>query len=279
MGFITAYSQSIVKEINDIIRKNNARVGVAAIYKNMTYTVGNKARYPLMSTFKFHVAVAAMRIMERENISLDRMVYIEENQMHKNTYSPLRDKYPDQRIHISYRDIIEYTVSLSDNNTCDWLIDFAGGINKVDSCIKSLGIEDFNLTETEYTMHEDITNCYNNWSTPLSVVKLMNKVYTENILSKEHFLFIEQAMLDSPTGIDKLKAGLPKNIKLGHKTGHSDRTPEGIQIAETDAGVIYLPDGEKCYIAVLIKDSKESDKKNAKIMADISEAVFRSITE
>ncbi|MFR0836434.1 MAG: serine hydrolase [Barnesiella sp.] len=59
--------------------------------------------------------------------------------------------------------MIEYTVAHSDNNTCDLLIEFVGGIKNVDTYIKSLGIKDLNLTETEHDMHENIMNCYNNW--------------------------------------------------------------------------------------------------------------------
>lgn len=78
-------------------------------------------------------------------------------------------------------------------------------------------------------------------------------------------------------GKDKLIAGLPADIKFGHKTGHSDRTSDGIRICEADAGVIYLPNGEKCYIAVLIKDSRESDQNNVQIMADIASLVYHNL--
>ena len=61
-------------------------------------------------------------------------------------------------------------------------------------------------------------------------------------------------MLDCVSGKNKLIAGFPTEIKFGHKTGRSNRTADGIQISEGDAGVIYLPNGEKCYIVVLIKD-------------------------
>ena len=232
-----------------------------------------------MSVFKFHIAVTALKKMEAENIPLDEMVYIKQKEMLKNTYSPLRDKYPDQGIRISYRDIIKYTVSISDNNTCDWLIRFVGGIDEVDSYIKSLGIKDMNFTETEESMHTDIMLCYNNWSTPLAIAQLLKKLHTENILTKEHFAFLETAMLDCVSGKNKLIAGLPNDIKFGHKTGRSNRTADGIQISEGDAGVIYLPNGEKCYIVVLIKDSRESDDDNAKIMADISNVVYRHLNK
>ena len=149
----------------------------------------------------------------------------------------------------------------------------------MDSYIKSLGIKDMNFTETEESMHTDIMLCYNNWSTPLAIAQLLKKLHTENILTKEHFAFLETAMLDCVSGKNKLIAGLPTDIKFGHKTGHSNRNADGIQISEGDAGVIYLPNGEKCYIVVLIKDSRESDDDNAKIMADISNIVYRHLNK
>lgn len=277
LGCTLAYSQIDISEIRKIIRGKQAEVGVAVLYKDMHYSLSNENKYPLMSVFKLHVAVTALKKMEKENTALDSMVYIEPEQMHENTYSPLRDKYPGQRIHMSYRDIIKYTLILSDNNTCDWLIDFVGGIKEVDSYIKSIGINALNLTETEDSMHEDIMRSYNNWSTPLAVAELLKKIYTEDILSDEHFGFLEKTMLECSTGMDKLKAGLPDDVYFGHKTGSSDRTESGIKISDGDAGVIYMPDGERCYLVVIIKDSKESDSDNAKIMRDIASYVYGNL--
>lgn len=277
LNITIALSKINTKHIEQIIENKKATIGVAIIYQDKVYTIGNNNKYPLMSAFKFHIAVTALNKMAKENIALDSMVCISKEKMHENTYSPLRDKYPDQDIHIPYKEIIKYTVSISDNNTCDFLIDFVGGIENVNSYIRSLGIDDFNFSKTEDDMHRDIMNSYNNWSTPLSMTQLIRKIYTENILSCEYFKFLEQTMLETSSGVDKLRAGLPGNIKLGHKTGHSDRRPDGVQIGEADSGVIYLPNGEKCYITVFIKDSKESDKDNARIMADIAKAVFQSL--
>ena len=63
-------------------------------------------------------------------------------------------------------------------------------------------------------------------------------VYTENILCKEHFAFLEKTLLNCSSGKDKLIADLPADVKFAHKTGHSDRTPEGILIRDADAGII-----------------------------------------
>lgn len=272
-----SFSQIDRDRIEKIIHGKKASVGVAILYKDKMFLISNGNKYPLMSVFKFHIAVAALKEMEYKGIALDSTVCIKAEQMHKNTYSPLRERYPDQDFQISYGSLIEYTASLSDNNTCDILIDFVGGISKVEAYIHTLGISDIQLTETEYTMQQNLDNCYRNWSTPQSVVALLKKVYTENVLSQEHFLFLEQAMLSTPTGKNKLRAGLPECIALAHKTGQSGRTDSNVLIGDNDAGIVYLPSGEKCYIAVLIKDSKETDAENASIIADIAKEVYNSL--
>ena len=243
-------------DIEKVIAGRQATIGVAVMCGDTVITVNNSRKYPLMSVFKLHVAVTALRKMDAEGIPLDSTVLIRSEQLHENTYSPLRDRYPGQDIRISYRDIVGYTVSHSDNNTCDLLIGFTGGIDKIDSCIKSLGITDLNLTETEADMHEDIRNGYLNWSTPMSVVRLFEKIYSGEILSTEHSAFLERILLECSSGQDKLKAGLPGDVPVAHKTGHSDRLPDGTMIGDADAGAIYMPDGRKCYVSVLIMDSK-----------------------
>ena len=228
-------------DIEKVIAGRQATIGVAVMCGDTVITVNNSRKYPLMSVFKLHVAVTALRKMDAEGIPLDSTVLIRSEQLHENTYSPLRDRYPGQDIRISYRDIVGYTVSHSDNNTCDLLIGFTGGIDKVDSCIKSLGITDLNLTETEADMHEDIRNGYLNWSTPMSVVRLFEKIYSGEILSPEHSAFLERILLECSSGQDKLKAGLPGDVPVAHKTGHSDRLPDGTMIGDADAGAIYMP--------------------------------------
>ncbi len=79
------------------------------------------------------------------------------------------------------------------------------------------------------------------------------------------------------TGQDKLKAGLLKDVILGHKTGMSSRKPDGVRIAENDAGFVILPNGETYYIAVFVTESKMADKENTALIAQISKIVYEYI--
>lgn len=265
-------------KIRRIVRHKKADIGIALRYKDQVFALADTPVYPLMSVFKVHVAMAALHKMEHVHIALDDSVTVGPEYWHPDTYSPMRDQAPNIAArHTTYRELLTYTVSHSDNNTCDFLIDFAGGIDRVDAYIRSLGIDAFQLAETEDTMHEDILNCYNNRSSPLAVVRLLEKLYTEPLLTAEHFRFLEHLLLTCSTGQNKLKAGLPPHIPLAHKTGHSDRTAEGVMIGDTDVGVIYLPNGERCYLAVLVKDSREREATHARIMARVARVVYRSL--
>lgn len=273
---LSVSASDLTSDIQEVIKGKKAQVGVAVLYKDDAFTANNDDQYPLMSVFKFHIALTVLKKMEQEGILLTAVVTLGPSDIDTKTWSPMYKKYKSKKITLSYGDLINYMVSQSDNNACNWLINFVGGIQNVNDFIKNLGIDRIQLIETEKS---NIRKSYNNWSTPLSVTQLLRKVYTEKVLSDEHFAFLEKAMLASASGKDKFRAGLPKEVEVGHKTGMSYRTPEGIRMCDADVGVIYMLGGDKCYLAVLVKDSKETDAANAKIMADIAKKVYSHYTE
>ena len=74
--------------------------------------------FPLLSVFKFHVALAVLDKMDKQSISLDSIVSIKASQMPPNTYSPLEEvSRPDSTI--TLRELMQYSISQSDNNACD----------------------------------------------------------------------------------------------------------------------------------------------------------------
>lgn len=268
------------EDFEKIVESKRAKVGLAILCEGEEpILLNNKDSYPLMSVFKLHVAISAMDKMRREKISLDEKVFVKACDMQKDTFSPLLKKYPNCDFEISLKELLEAALALSDNNACDILIKFTGGIEKIDAYIRGLGIEDFKLSETETSMNADIAKSYNNCSSPLSIVRLLEKIYTKDVLEASHLLFLKNTLASANTGADKLRAGLPPNARLEHKTGHSARTKSGLRIAENDVGVFYAPSGRRCYIAVLVKDSLESDSENAKIISDMARLTFESLRE
>ena len=139
---------------------------------------------------------------------------------------------------------MQYSISQSDNNACDILIEYAGGIKHINDYIHRLSIDSFNLSETEDGMHSSFEAVYRNWSTPSAMVRLLRTADEKELFSnKELKDFLWQTMIDTETGANKLKGMLPAKTVVGHKTGSSDRNADGMKTADNDAGLVILPDG------------------------------------
>ena len=271
-----AFSQNekLRKNIANIVDDKRATVGVALISDRDTLTFNNDIPYPTMSVYKFHLALAVLDYMDKNSVPLSQTIHIQQSDLLPNTYSPLRDAYPDGDISLPISEILNYTVSKSDNNGCDILFRYLGGTEVVDKYIRGLGFSDFAIGATEEQMHSNWTAQYANWSTPLTMALLLEKFRTGSILSLAHHDFLWDVMVRTTTGTNKIKGLLPEGTIVAHKTGSSFRNAEGLNAADNDAGIIQLPDGRQYSFVVFVMDSFESDAVNAKIIADISKAVY-----
>lgn len=160
---LSVSASDLTSDIQEVIKGKKAQVGVAVLYKDDAFTANNDDQYPLMSVFKFHIALAVLKKMEKEGIPLTAVVTLGPSDIDTKTWSPMYKKYKSKKITLSYGDLINYMVSQSDNNACNWLINFVGGIQNVNDFIKNLGIDRIQLIETEKSMEQDIRKSYNNY--------------------------------------------------------------------------------------------------------------------
>lgn len=273
-------SDPLRRQIQAIVDKADAEVGVALIVDGKdTLTVNNDARYPLMSVMKFHQALAVTHYLEERGLPLSTTVRVEKSDLLPDTYSPLHDRYPEGGVSLPVSELLAYTLGLSDNNACDILFRYIGGVAAADKFIRSLGIGDFALSATEADMHRHPEKCYDNWGTPLSVALLMDKLASGNLpVGAVYTRFIREALLACQTGRERLPAPLQgTRARIGHKTGTSDLNSKGEWTGINDAGFVLLPDGRRYVIAVLVKHSRLSFRETEQIIADISAAVYESL--
>ena len=271
---------SLRNEIIHSIDKYDAKVGVAVMINDTdTLTVNNSDKYPMMSVFKFHQALAVCHLLQMKGIPLDSVINISRKELRENTYSPLRDRFPEGNIRISLSELMEYTLQLSDNNACDILFNRILSTNETDRYIRSLGIDNFSIEMDENDMHENLDNCYSNWTTPMAAVRLINLFLERGAVSGEYYDFIKRTMTECTTGTGRLPYPLKNTAAvIGHKTGTGDRNSDGRYIGINDIGFINLPDGNSYLIAVFVKDSAEDYETTERIIAEISSMVYKNIS-
>ena len=258
-------------QLKQAVKDKKAEIGIAVIIDGKdTVTVNNDTHYPLMSVFKFHQALALADYMGKKKQSLEILLPIKKSDLKPDTYSPLRDKYPQGGIEMSIADLLRYTLQQSDNNACDILFKY----------IYSLGIRECAIVGTETAMHEDLNLCYENWTTPLAAAELVEIFRKKPLFPKVYKDFIFQTMVECQTGQDRLVAPLlDKKVTVGHKTGTGDLNAKGQQIGCNDIGFVLLPGGRTYSIAVFVKDSEENNQANSKIIADISRIVYEYVMQ
>ena len=121
-----------------------------------------------------------------------------------------------------------------------------------------MGIDDFSIEMDENDMHQNLDDCYKNWTTPMAAVRLINLFLEGGAVSGEYYDFIYRTMTECTTGTARLPYPLNNTgAIIGHKTGTGDKNSDGRYIGINDIGFIDLPNGDRYLIAVFVKDSAE----------------------
>ena len=264
-------------KIEKIISTENGDFGVSIIDENNNNIVeiNGKKHYPLLSTFKFPIALTILHKVEKRELSMQQQIFIKKEELLENTWSPFKEKHPDGNISISLEEAINWMIVYSDNNLTDILLRLLGGTETVQKFIDD---ENFVIKNNEYEMHRDWNSQFINKSTPNSFAQLLKKFSEGKILNSENTKWLYQSMVKSETGVKRLKGKLP-NVKIAQRAGTSFTNDEGITGAINNVGIMELPNNQKIYIAVFVHNTSEEFSKGEEIIADIAKTTYEFYTK
>lgn len=273
----TSSSKHELKDsILSIIAKYKATIGVSIITldNKESLSINNDKKFPMQSVYKLPLAIAVLKKVDEGVFKLDQKIFIKKSQLH-DTWSPLKEKYPEGNVSISIRELLAYTISRSDNNTCDILFELMGGTKNVNSYIQSLGLKDISIVATEFEMSKGWNVQYKNYTIPQAMGELLVGWYENKFLSDSSTQFLNTIMVDNYTSAMRLKGLLPSNTVVAHKTGTSGTNKKGISAGTNDVGIITMPNGKKIAIAVFVSNSTEKYETNEKAIAEIAFAAYQ----
>lgn len=268
------------QQLNQIIAAKNATVGISikSIEDKDTLSINGNLKAPLMSVFKFHIALTVLNKVDEGKLSLDQKFFIKKKDLHEDTWSPMREDFPEGNMYLTLDKLLRYTVSHSDNNGCDLLIDLVGGTKVIQKFINKQGIKDFVIKVNEQQM-ESWKNLYVNTTTPLATTELLEKFYKGEILKENTTKYLYQIMVETSRGLTWMKAGLPEGTELAHRTGMSGTNDNNLRVAMNDIGIVKLPNGKHFILSVYLKEITESQEDTEKIIADIAKAAWDYFTK
>jgi beta-lactamase class A len=270
------------KSLNEYAEGYDARIGIAVIIDGKdTIAVNGYEEFPMLSVYKFPIALALADSYRERNMTLTDQIAILPEDLHPDTYSPMTEKIlassavMTDTLMMPTVDLLGYMLQQSDNNASDIALRIVGSAENVTLYLRQMGITDVHVRNSEAEMHNDNTLCYANSTTPIAMAALMDRFdrnFTDSIS-----LELKRLMETCSTGSDRLPKPLG-DIVIGHKTGTGFTLPDGKLMAVNDAGYVHLPNGHNYSIAVFIKDSGYDMMQTEKMIADISEIVLNAIT-
>jgi beta-lactamase class A len=267
--------QSLREQIVELSKPAKGIVGVSVLglEDRDTLNVHGNAKLVMHSTIKLPIAMAVLHLVDSGLFTLDKTIKVKKKEMRPDTWSPLRDKYPDGG-EFTIGQLLSYMVSQSDNDACDIILNFLGGADQVEDYIHMIKVTGINVEAGEAEMAKSWEVQYTDWAKTIDMVKLMDKIYTGNVLSPASKDFLIKILQETTTGPKRIKGLLPAGTVVAHKTGTSPTNAAGLSPATNDVGVITLPNGKHVAIAIYVCNSTADEATRESVIANIAKVVY-----
>ena len=250
--FEAVYSTDLERRVADLADGSRGRIGVYAIDLSTGQEVGVLAdqRFPMASTSKVAIAATFLAGVDQGKWSLTSefplLIPVASGKF-SSSRAPVREGnyVPAQRL-------IDLMIAKSCNTCTDALLRVVGGPEAVNKWMRGAGIEGFQLTRDIATLVRDDGEFdpatqidLRDSATPRAMGQLLAGVHQGKWLSPRSRSVLLNAMGQTTTGRNRMKAALPSYADLAHKTGTLSRTA-------SDIGIFRLPDGRQVAAAIFV---------------------------
>jgi beta-lactamase class A len=141
-------------------------------------------------------------------------------------------------------------VEVSDNTAANLLLARVGGPVGLTNFLRVLGDPTTRLDRNEPALNTNLPDDPRDTTTPDAMIGTMNKVILGNALSANGRERLINWMKNSRTGLNRLRAGLPRDWIVGDKTG------TGANGAANDNAIVWPPGGAPILIAAYLSGSQ-----------------------
>lgn len=213
--------------------------------QSLTLGYNDTTRFALCSTFKTSLAALVLAKGAAGELDLQEQITWSEDDLL--SYAPFaKEKLAEGA---TLLDLAEATQVISDNTAANLLLEKTGGPEQVTAFWRSVGDKTSRLDRDEPQVNFVPDGELRDTTTPSAMARTLNTILFGDVLSAEHATLLRQWMVDTRTGLRRVRAGLPENWEKGDKTGTSGDWP-GMGYTRGDIGYVRAPTGDPVIFAV-----------------------------
>jgi beta-lactamase class A len=282
--------------------ESDGRIGICSlnVSEAAPVCVNGEQNFSLQSVMKLIAAAAVMEAIDRKQTRLSDVVVVRPEDA-----SPGPQEFADLvrtkgALSTTVEDLIQRAVNDSDSTAIDVLIERLGGVKVVQDFLRRKQVEGIRIDRVERHLQAESMGLRWNarfadskkfdaavralstekrnaaWAaylkdprdtaTPAGMVRFLKALATGTLLSPASTGHLLAVMEKTQTGRDRLMSGIPKDWRIGHKTGTSPSW-NGMTAATNDVGLLTSPGGGKVAIAVFVAESKRPNPERASVIA------------
>jgi beta-lactamase class A len=237
------------------------RLGVAALDSAGRTVFDADSRYAMCSTFKLPLAAAML-----EGAQSGRWTLAEELAFGE---AELLDHAPVVRGNIaagrlSIEALCAAAIEVSDNSAANILLRKLGGPAALTAYVRNHGDRETRLDRTEPELNTNLPDDPRDTTTPAAMLRLARSILFGDRLSQPNRIKLATWMARSPTGRNRLRAGLPAAWRMGDKTG------TGANGAHNDVLFALPPNQPPLVIACFISGGDATPEVRSEIHASVA---------
>ncbi len=269
------FASSFEAQLYNAADGSNGRIGVAVIdlKTGRTSAVLGDTPFPMASTSKVAVAATYLDGVEKGKWSLDDkfpLMLPVKSARFSGSKAPVRAGEM-----MTARRLIELALIYSSNPATDALLAAVGGPQAVNRWIKTTDIEGIRIDRDIATLVRDDgefdparTVDLRDSATPVAMAQLLSGLFQGKWLNQQSRAFLLATMERCQTGKRRMRALLPSDARVAHKTGTLNNTA-------SDVGIIQAPDGHAYAVAIYVTGQGGRPNRDARI-ASIAKTIYQA---
>lgn len=216
------------------------RLGVALLEVGSGRLQGHRLdeRFALCSTFKLPLAALVLRAADQGRLRLDDWQPFAKGDWV--AHAPVTQAHAKQG-GMRLGALAEAAQKTSDNVAANLLLRRLGGPAAFTQALRELGDAVTRIDRMEPEMNRVPPGDERDTSSPAAIARLAARLVLGNVLTPASRTRLQAWMVDTETGLDRLRAGLPAGWRVGDKTGTSLHPSMPDQI--NDVAVVWPPRG------------------------------------
>ncbi|TDG09841.1 class A beta-lactamase [Paraburkholderia guartelaensis] len=215
---------AVEKQLAAIEAQAGGRLGVAMLDTANGHVRGWRMheRFPMCSTFKVLLASAVLTRKDHGKEDLARKIVYSTAQVV--SYSPVSGPRAGSgdNAGMTVAELCEAALTRSDNTAANLLLESIGGPPAITAFARSIGDPVTRLDRNETTLNEAIPGDPRDTTMPAAMVANLRELLLGERLSAASREQLIAWLVANKTGDARLRAGLPKDWRVGDKTGTGD---------------------------------------------------------